>query len=626
MEFVDIIFPQKVGVLTYRVPDELKELIMPGMQVEAELGRSQKTGIVLRKAAYIPKGRLLKPIKDVLPGAPALSPALLRLIEWMAEYYIALPGTVLKSILTREFFKSVKRRAGGVKEIQQPYSASAATAIEPEAIGPEDIDEINKSAGSGKYSTFVLHAPATDYERAFIAQASSGIEGLIVAAPDLASMRMLEAPLRQSFGDSLVLYHSGLNQGQRSEAIKQMATGEALAVLGSLMAVYAPLPRVRMIALAHEESTLYKSQSAPHANARDVAVMRAYLEGATVLLTSICPSVESWHNAASGKYTLLDHSGNGSRPKVRVMGMYADKGEKRKAFSEKLIASVERAASGGGRALLYVNRKGHSTLRCSECGHIDLCPACSVPLVFHKRGKTLECALCGSSSKPGETCPSCSGHSLEPTGVGLERIEEEFKAMRPVGVDTNTRGRIKLLTEDESRLAVGTRTLTRSDVLSHGFQVVGVINADSFIYQPDFRAAERAMQDLVYAADKTAPGGELIIQSNRPRHLLFSNLRSFNLKAFYKRELEERREPGFPPHTRIAVLRIEGDKRPKLDPSGFKDAEDLGPVGALNKKGKKHFKLLIKAASSAILQKAIHHALEQLKGRKVDVDVDPLEL
>ncbi|KKL57900.1 hypothetical protein LCGC14_2230780, partial [marine sediment metagenome] len=476
---------------------------------------------------------------------------------------------------------------------------------------------------------FVLHAPATDYERAFIVQASSGIEGLIVAAPDLASMRMLEAPLRQSFGDALVLYHSGLNQGQRSEAIKQMASGEARAVLGSLMAVYAPLPRVRLIALAHEESTLYKSQSAPHANARDVAVMRAYLEGSTVLLTSICPSVESWHNAASGKYTLLDHSKGGSRPRVRVMGMYADKGEKRKAFSEKLIASVERAASGGGRALLYVNRKGHSTLKCSECGHMDLCPTCSVPLVFHKwhkKGRTLECALCGNSSKPGETCPSCKGHSLEPTGVGLERIEEEFKAMRPVGVDTKTRDRIKLLTEDESRLAVGTRTLTRSDALSHGFQVVGVVNADSFMYQPDFRAAERAMQDLVYAADKTAPGGELIIQSNRPRHLLFSNLRSFNLKAFYKRELEERREPGFPPHTRIAVLRIEGDKRPKLDPFGFKDAEALGPVGALDKKGRKHFKLLLKASTSAILQHAVRKALAQLKGRKVDVDVDPLEL
>ncbi len=622
MDFVDIIFPQKVGVLTYSVPERLRDTIRPGVQVAAELRRTLKTGIVLGEAMEVPRGRI-KPIADMLPDAPELSTSMLELIRWMAGYYIALEGTVLKSILPGEFWKPVKRRAGGIKEEQTDYSAFTAPDIETQGL-----DDIYESLCSKQYRAFLLHAPSTDYERAYIAQAAKDIEGLIVVCPDLAAMRLLEGPLRESYGERLVLLHSGLNKGARTEALSRIASGEAHAVLGSLMAVHAPLPHVRMIAIAHEESTLYKNESAPRSNARDVGVMRAYLEGATILLSSICPSVESWHNAQSEKYTMLDHSAKGKRPKVRVMGLYDKDGHNKRggAFSSKLVSAVERAASVGGRALLYVNRKGHSTLRCSECGHIDLCPSCKVPLVYHKKGKTLRCALCGSTDRPGDRCPSCKGHAFESTGVGLERIEEEFKAMRPVGVDTNTRDRIQLLLDDEARMAVGTRTLTRSDALSQGFLVVGVVNADSFMYQPDFRAQERAMQDFLYAADKTAPDGELLIQSRRPRHILFSNLRSFNLKAFYKREIEQRREPGFPPFTRIALLSIAGEKKPNVDPFGFAEAEVLGPVSAVDRKGKKRFKLLIKAASSTLLQHAVRKALAQLKGRVVEVDVDPLEL
>lgn len=619
MDYIDIIFPQKIGALTYSVPERFRGTIEPGMQVAAELRRAIKTGIVLGEAGEFPRGRT-KPIADLLTEAPVLSAPLLDLVRWMSGYYIALEGTVLKSILPGEFFKPVKRRVGGVKEDQDSYNASTAASIETDGL-----DEIYESLCSEQYRAFLLHAPATDYERAYIVQATSGIEGLIVIAPDLAAMRLLEGPLRESYGDRLVLYHSGLNKGARTEAIACIASGEAHAVLGSMMAVHAPLPKVRMIAIIHEESTLYKSESAPHSNARDVGVMRAYLEGASVLLSSICPSVESWHNAQTEKYTYLDHSAKGRRPKVRILGLY-DKDGNAGTFCRKLVSAVERAASEGGRALLYVNRKGHSTLRCSECGHIDLCPSCKVPLVFHRKGKSLLCALCGSSCKAGDRCPSCQGHSFEHAGVGLERIEEEFKAMHPVGVDTNTRDRIQLLLDDEAQMAVGTRTLTRSDALSHGFQVVGVVNADSFMYQPDFRAAERAMQDFVYAADKTAPGGELLIQTRRPRSILLANLRGFNFKAFYKRELEERQEPGFPPYTRIALLTIMGEKKPKLDPFGFGEAQALGPVSALDRKGKKVFKLLIKAASSSILQQAVQKALGQLKGKIVDVDVDPLEL
>lgn len=622
MDFVDIIFPQKVGVLTYSVPEGLLGKVNPGVQVAAELGKTVKTGVVLGKAREVPRGlhRRIKPLADVLDDAPGLSKPHMELLRWMAGYYIALPGTVLKSILPGEFFKPVKRRAGGVKEGQEPYHVSVDT-----NIVKDGLDDIKGSIEKDKYGAYLLHAPSTDYERAYIAQATCGVEGLIVVAPDLASMRLLEGPLRESYGERLVLYHSGLNRGARTEVLSRIASGEAHVVLGSLMAVHAPLPRVRMIAIVHEESTLYKSESAPRANARDVGVMRAYLEGATVVLSSICPSVESWHNAQSEKYTLIDHSVKGSRPRVRVMGLY-DKDGNVGAFSKKLISAVEKTAEDGGRALLYVNRKGHSTLRCKECGHIDLCPSCKVPLVFHKKGKSLKCALCGSTGTLTETCPSCNGHAFEPAGVGLERIEEEFRAMRPVGVDTSTRDRIQLLLDDEARMAVGTRTLTRSDALSHGFKVVAVVNADAFMYQPDFRAQERAMQDFLYAADKTAPGGELLIQSRRPRHILFSNLRSFNLKAFYKRELDQRQEPGFPPFTRIALLTIKGDKKPNVDPFGFDDAMALGPVGAVDRKGKKIFKLLIKAATSALLQQAVRKALAQLKGRVVDVDVDPVEL
>jgi primosomal protein N' (replication factor Y) len=634
MEFVDIIFPQKIGVLTYKVPAHLRQEIRPGVQVLCELRKAQKAGIALGAAKEIPPGKL-KPITEVLHDAPALSEEMIKLISWMTEYYMALPGTVLKSILPGEFFSPVKRRGakapespdspdsiGSIHEPFTPYDASSPISKPDSEANTDDIDGIKESVKQEKYNTFLLHAASTIEEQAFIAESVRGTEGVIVACPDLSVMRMLEVTLKSIYGDGLVLLHSKMSKGQRTEAIKKIAAGEATAVLGSLQAVFAPLPKLKMIVIAHEESPLYKSESAPRSSARDVAVMRAYLEGATVLLSSICPSLESWHNADIGKYTLIDQTKNARRPRVRILV----KDGVKKAFTDKLISSITHASRNGYRTLLHVNRKGHSTLKCSECGYIDLCPSCNVPLVFHKQVKNIRCALCAYDKEPGNVCPECGGHDFDSAGTGLERIEEEFRALNPVGVDTNSRENINLLLDDETRLAVGTNTLTRSDALCGEFKVVGVVNADAFMSHPDFRAEERAMQDLMYAVDKTAPDGELLIQTLRPRHLLYSNLRQFNLKAFYKRELKQRLEPGFPPFSRLAIIRATGSKPPRVDHSAFNDAEVLGPVGAQDKKGRKHFKLLVKAANSSLLQSAVLTLKKQFKGYTIEVDVDPLEL
>jgi primosomal protein N' (replication factor Y) len=615
MEFVDIVFPQKVGVLTYSVPERLRDKVRPGMQVTAELRRAGKRGIVLREARDVPPGRI-KPISALHPEAPALGPALLELVSWTADYYICPEGTALKSIVPREFFEPVKKRASRKHKGLPPVSADL-----PLPDG-ESLKEVRKSTASGGYRCFLLHAPGTDYERAFAVEAARGLKGVIVAAPDLAAVSLLEAPMREIFGKGLVLLHSGLNRGERREAVERIASGGAEAVLGSLMAVYAPMPRVGLIALLHEESPLYKSESAPYSSARDSAVMRGYLEKATVLLSSICPSVESWHNAEKGKYTLLDHAGEGQRPRVRVIGTRPGEG----VVSKSLMDAVIRRTDEGGRALLYLNRKGHSTLRCAECGHMELCPLCNVPMVLHKKDRALRCALCGRRSPLPRTCPGCRGHALEPSGAGLERLEEELAALRPVGVDTGTRKRISVLMEEGgSGVAVGTRTLTRSDALSRGFEVVGVVRADGFLFQPDFRATERAMQDIMYSADKTAPGGELLIQTSRPRHRLWSHARRFNLKGFYAREIKERKGPGFPPHARLAVIRAGGDKRPMVDTSGIEGVEVLGPVAALDRRGEKGWKALVKAPTSAALHEAVREVLKAM-GPGARADVDPVDL
>jgi|Deesub1362A_J573_1020465.scaffolds.fasta_scaffold00045_106 primosomal protein N' (replication factor Y) len=608
MEFFDVVFPQNLNPLTYRVSDALKGAVRPGMLVSAELKKTAKKGIVLRPALTPPQGEI-KEIKEVIGQEPVLSNAMLRLMTWMSEYYFAKEGAVLKSMLPREFFEKIKPVGQAIKKASQATEDSPDNPL---------LRSVRESIRKKYYKTFLFHAFSTHEELSFLTELIKGVRNIIILCPDIAEIRHIEGLIKESAGERLTVFHSGLSKGKRTEALQKITSGVSDIVLGSRSAVFAPLKEVSLIAVLHEESTAYKEEGGVRFNARDIAVMRGYLEGATVVLSSICPSVESYHNAKTGKYTLLEAERSFLRPKVRVVDLRSTD-----SFISRTLRRVSEARiKKGERVMFIVNRRGYSMLRCRDCNHFETCNNCHIPLVFHKEEKVLRCRYCGRKNTPPEVCPKCGG-LLVPAGAGLERVKEELMTLNPVGVEQ--RSELKVLAETDTKLVIGTKLLARRHELREGFSLAAVLNADAYLYVPDFRSKERAYQELVYTAEKVASGGELFIQTFNPRAALFNYIRRFNFRGFYEKELSERKSLMYPPFSRMALLTVEADTLPEITVKN-NNTEILGPVPSVTKRGKHVWKILCKASSRKDLGRAAKEILRRLKGFKVSVDVDPISV
>ncbi len=609
MEFVDLVFPQNVGALTYRVPERLGGQVEPGMLVSAEIRKSTRRAVVLRPQSRPPEGEL-KEIISIESDGQALGCPMLRTIEWMAEYYFSNEGSVLKSILPREFFERVKARRSrhAAAEAHGVYSPSSL-----DKGSREGARLVRENVSGRRYKTFLYHAPTTREELSFTLEAIRDVENVIVLVPEHTGMRYIEKAVRDVAGERLTLFHGGLSRGARSQAVEKILSGEGDVVLGSRSAVFAPLRTVSLIVVLHEENPAYKSDSGVRYSARDMAVLRGFEESATVLLTSICPSAESWHNASTGKYTLIEGAPRSLRPEVRVIDSRRAKG----AIARKLREATASRISKGGRAMFVVNRGGYSMLRCADCQHVISCKGCGVSLVYHKRDRMLRCSYCGSGGAPPEVCPSCGG-LLEPAGAGIEKVLEEVEELGPAEAGA---GGLGVLSDTDERLVVGTKRIARHEA-GEGFDITALLNADSYRYVPDFRAAERAFRELVYLADKTASGGQLFVQSANPRAPLFRHLRRFDFRGFYREELSLRKELGYPPFTRLVLLSSGGASLEVTHE--LKDVEVLGPVPALTKRGKRISKLLLKSSSRKALRSALREILKGRPSRGITVDVDPI--
>ena len=609
MEFYDLVFPQNVGALTYRVPEHMRGALEPGMLVSAEIRKSVRRAVAMRPRREPPEGRL-KEIVSLDSEGPVLRGPMLRTIEWMADYYFSNEGSVLKSILPREFFERVKAR-GSRHSVAEAPSAYSPGPLDGKSL--EGAALVRESVAGRCYRTFLYHAPSTRDELAFALEAIRDAEGVVVLVPEHTGMRYVERAVRDVAGERLALFHGGLSGGARSQALERILSGEADVVLGSRSAAFAPLGRVSLIVVVHEDNPSYKSDSGVRYSARDMAVLRGFEESATVLLTSICPSVESWHNASAGKYTLIEGAPRGLRPSVRVMDSRRAGG----AIGRKLREAAASRIAKEGRAMFVINRGGYSMLRCADCQNVLSCEGCGVSLVYHKKEGRLRCSYCGSGGAPPEVCPSCGG-LLEPAGAGIERVLEEVEELGPAEAEG---GGLGVLSDTGERLVVGTRRIARHEA-GEGFALTALLNADSYRYVPDFRATERAFRELVYLADKTAPGGQLFVQTANPRAPLFSHIRRFDFAGFYRRELSVRRELGYPPFTRLVLVSSTG--APLAGNHDFKEVEVLGPVPALTKRGKRISKLLLKSSSRKALRLALRRLLKGRPSREITVDVDPI--
>jgi primosomal protein N' (replication factor Y) len=631
MPCFDILFPLNLGPLTYRCPEELLPLVQPGMIVSAPIRNRLAKGVVVGEPATPPPGKI-RDIKTIHGDAPAVGRGLLKLIFWMADYYLVPVGVALKQTLPKELFSAAK--AGRSKK-KTPVVAPFEFVDIPDA----DIAALKDAATRRKYHAFLLHASSRRHEYSVVrALTGAGSGNIIVVLPGVAQAELLHAALKETLGGRLCLFHGGLAKGRRSQCIEGIISGKHDIVMGTRSALFAPLKNVSLIVVLHEQSSLYKLEEGMRYHVRDVAVMRGFLEKCAVLLSSVTPSVESCFNALSGKYTLLGRQKEAVRPKVRVIDMRFDR-PVRPNLSKEVFAVSKEKMKAGKKMIFVVNRRGYaSLLLCRECGWVEECGQCASPLVLHKDQGLLKCHYCGRTAPLPGSCGRCGGHHLELVGAGTQRVQEDLEELlgaETVRFDSDS---LKRTSEIEDVLAgiaagsadvvIGTKMMTRRLGSTGHFSAAAVLNMDSLLNFPDFRASEKAYMELSSVLELIEPGGQMLVQTRFPGNALLRHFRADDYLSFVREELAVRRELRYPPYARLLSIRCNGDRLAADIVRGLSrgnsDIEVLGPVAARERPG--DYLILLKSGDRKKLRTAAREVIEKFgekKTKKIIIDVDP---
>lgn len=502
--------------------------------------------------------------------------------------------------------------------------------------------------GSGKTEVY-LHA--------IDATLLAGRQALLLV-PEIALTPQLQAMVRSRFpATSLTTLHSGLNESERLEHWLAAQTGRARIVLGTRLAVFVPLPRLGLIVVDEEHDASFKQMDSLRYSARDLAVVRAQQRNIPIVLGSATPALETYYNAANGRYQLLTLSRriNAAPPRIECVNTRGE--QLNEGLSQRLLESIAARLERNEQSLIFINRRGFApVLMCHACGWLSGCRRCSAQLVLHLHDRRLHCHHCGFQAPVPAACPDCGNQDLAPIGQGTQRVEAAlsrgFPKARILRIDRDsTRRRLtwpamrRQIHEREIDILVGTQILAKGHDFPH-LNLVGVVNADSLLYSTDFRAPERLFALLTQVAGRAGRSevqGDVLIQTEFPHHPLYVALRTQDYATFARGLLAERRQAGFPPFVHQALLRAEA---PRLDTAlaYLARAARIGnalsqrvtiydpvPASMVRRAGRERAQLLAQAESRAHLQQFLapwHTKLSLEPSTRVrwSLDVDPIEI
>jgi primosomal protein N' (replication factor Y) len=598
-----------------------------------------------------------------------LSPRAQRLRELVALLDVRdrVPEPELAALSTRwrDHLRELKRRGW----VTRTESRIAATLIDtaPLTAGPVLLEEQQRAvdaivAGLGCYGQYVLRGVTGSgktevYLRAIEAAVRNRQQALVLV-PEIALTPQLVERFAERFPPPLAVLHSALSDQERLRAWREARAGTAAVVVGTRSAIFAPLARPGLIVVDEEHDASFKQQEGFRYSARDLALLRAQRLGVPVILGSATPSLETLERLHSGRavgLTLPRRATGAPPPVMRLVDLRRH--AQTQGIATPTLLAIERHLQNGGQVLLYLNRRGYApALLSPSCGWTASCPRCDARLTLHQREQRLQCHHCGHDEAAPSTCPTC-GEPVKPVGQGTQRVEETLARLVPetaiVRIDrdaTRRKGSLESAFErvrrGEARVLVGTQMLTKG----HHFpdvSLVVVLNADHGLFGTDFRAAERLAQSIIQVAGRAGRAeraGEVLIQTEFPDHPLLAQLVDSGYDAFAAAALEERRQSGWPPFSRLAVLRAEATRREqplefleraRALAAGYAAAvELLGPAPAPMERRAGHFRaqLLAEATSHGPLQRLLGRWLPEIEAlpesRRVrwSIDVDPLEL
>ena len=698
-----------------------------GRRVVVPFGRRQVVGVVLEQVARSEwTGDSLKTVLEIDRATPPLPADLMELARFAAGYYRHPLGAVLAAILPpalrrtrgpgreavavayvltalgreqmdrlppRAFAQRAladrlatgslarqdldERHKGLVRDwlakgwvAQQTLETAALTpGDEPPCLTPEQAQVLAELGGGQGFGAWLLHGVTGSgkteiYLRRVADVLEAGRQALILVPEIHLTPQFTERIARRFPGRRLVSLHSGLAEGARRDAWLAALEGRADIVLGTRLAVFAPMPRLGLIVVDEEHDPAFKQMEGMRYSARDVAVWRARQRDVPVLLGSATPSLESWRNAQEGRYRLLSLTQRARQqaalPAVRLVDSRTDR--PRQGLTQALVQAIALRLERGEQSLVFINRRGYApTLLCNGCGHVFPCPRCSAHLVLHRRGGVqpgyrLLCHHCGLVMRPPEACPECGGLDLRPAGQGTQRVEEalaeQFPQARLLRIDRDTaarKGAFAAMREQvEARtvdILVGTQIVAKGHDFPH-LTLVGIIGADQALVSPDFRAGERLFAQLMQVAGRSGRAerpGEVLIQTAYPRHPLYQAVVAHDYPGYARRALRERRGADFPPYASQVLLRAEGrdeaavqaflmaarERGEALDPG----VRLFDPVPALMSRvaNRHRLQLLVQSRARPRLQAFLEAWMPALaalpaRGLRWGLDVDPLDV
>lgn len=521
-----------------------------------------------------------------------------------------------------------------------------APALDGDAFAPFLLHGVTGSGKTEVYLSAIERVVARDREA-------------IVLVPEISLTPQTIRRFRRRFPRVAVL-HSRLSDVERHRHWRSIADGEIQVVVGARSAIFAPARRLGLIVIDEEHETTFKQEETPRYHARDVAVKRAQLLGVPVVLGSATPALESWHNAERGRYTRLSlghRVADRPMPEVTLIDLRTEKpprGGGPAALSVPLRHAMNDALADGGQVILLLNRRGyHTFIQCPKCGGIAKCDACDVSLTYHKGRRRAVCHQCDAEKNPPEACPECKYNRLHYGGIGTERLEREVKEAFPTWVSRRMDGDtmrtaggyeqvLAAFRAGEVQILLGTQMIAKGLDFPN-VTLVGVVNADTALHLPDFRAAERTFQLVAQVAGRTGRGerpGRVLVQTYTPEAAAIARAAHHDYPGFVADELAHRRDKNFPPFARMARIVARGPVEPTVDEyltrlaaalraAAPAEVRLIGPAQAPVTKIKHMFRyhLQLRAPAAGPLQDLLRSVVPdvQVPSRvEVAVDVDPI--
>lgn len=730
-------------VFTYRVPERLRGSIKLGARLKLPFGRREMTGYAVGLHSELPPDveideAKIKDITLVSDDEPLITPEILRLTQWAADYYSSFWGEMLKASLpagiNTEKVRPKRRKAvrllasvNGSTSFDKPFSepqqkiVELLTAnggemlftdvLEQADVGASPINTLVKRGvvevyiedvlrdplkkakipvredfmlaaeqqsaldaitaaldDDGRFKAFLLHGVTGSgktevYIRAMQIALKQG-RSAIMLVPEIALTPVFSRRLRSVFGSEVAILHSNLSAGERYDEWRRIRRGDARIAIGTRSAVFAPLENIGLIIVDEEHDSSYRQHESPFYNARDVAVMRANLAGAVVVLGSATPAMESFHNAQMGKYTYLelpDRIGGRSMADAKLIDMREvfKMAGKDVAISPELVEAIRQTHAKGEQIIILLNRRGFSQfVLCRTCGETIKCKNCDITLTFHRNNNSLVCHYCNYRIPSPRVCPLCESVYLYFVGEGTEniadRLAKKFPELRIARVDRDTmahKGELDqvLLDFEAGRLdmLVGTQMISKG----HDFPnvtLVGVLGIDIGLGMPDLRSAERTFQLITQVAGRSGRGdkpGRVLIQTYYPEHYALRHAVNQDYDGFYREEIKYRERMAYPPfyvlasimtkhHDHAYAMRHANILRRALDSANHaKYARILGPAPAslMRLKNEYRIQIILKGKTRRSMREILDIALADAEEHGCDlrivfVEIDPVNL